>query len=221
MAIAATDVKLLKSQRLTDEDDGGGRATGNAIVDGEVNNVFPDISRLDRTVGRINLRKAFAGVMTTNDDPYLGAHAIVTDAPADPRVDVLLFNTGSQTDERRHARDAIESYVAAASAASFELLGTQLQGQRAIACVQREEQRVPEIGEVYQLSSATGAQYVRITSVEQRLEQFTYEYGAGNFMNFTRRRLDLGLSGPLLITQPGGQVTPAGTTAQSLTGQTK
>ena len=56
MSIATTDVKLLKSERLTDEADGGGRATGVAVVDGEVNNVFPDLSRLDRTVGRISLR---------------------------------------------------------------------------------------------------------------------------------------------------------------------
>ncbi|GAD62642.1 hypothetical protein [Aquipseudomonas alcaligenes] len=221
MSIATTDVKLLKSQRLTDEADGGGRATGTAVVDGEVNNVFPDLSRLDRTVGRINLRKLFAGVMTTNDDAYLGAHAIVTDGPADPRVSVLLFNTGSQTDQRSNARDAIESYVAAASAAAFELLGTQLSGQRAIACVQREEQRVPEVGEVYQLAGVNGTQYVRLMAVEQRLEQFTYEYTPGNFQNFIRRRLDLSLSGPLLFTFPGGQVTPAGTTSASLDGLTK
>lgn len=221
MSIATTDVKLLKSERLTDEADGGGRATGVAVVDGEVNNVFPDLSRLDRTVGRISLRKLFAGVMTTNADAYLGAHAIVTEGPADPRVSVLLFNTGSQTDVRRNARDAIESYVAAASSAAFELLGTQLSGQRAIACVQREEQRVPEVGEVFQLNGVNGTQYVRLMSVDQRLEQFTYEYSAGNFLNFTRRRLDLGLSGPLLFTFPGGQVTPAGTTGTSLDGLNK
>lgn len=221
MTINVTDVKLLKSQRLTDEDDGGGRATSTAVVDGEVNNLFADISRLDRTTGRINLRKVYAGVVTQNADTYLGAHGIVTQAPADPRVSVLLFNTGSQTDERKNARDAIESYVAAASSANFELLGTQLAGQRALACVQREEQRIPEIGEVYQLSGVNGAQYVRITDVEYRLEQFTYEYTSGNFINFTRRRLDLGLTGPLLMAFPGGQVTPAGTSAVSLTGLAK
>lgn len=54
-----------------------------------------------------------------------------------------------------------------------------------------------------------------------RLEQFTYEYTSGNFINFTRRRLDLGLTGPLLMAFPGGQVTPAGTSAVSLTGLAK
>ena len=95
MTINVDDVKLLKSQRLTDESDGGGRATGAAVVDGEVNNLFPDVSRLDRTTGRINLRKLFGGPMTQNADAYLGAHAIVTKSPADPRVSVVLFNTGS------------------------------------------------------------------------------------------------------------------------------
>ena len=221
MAIATTDVKLLKSQRLTDEADGGGRATANAVVDGEVNNVFPDIERLARTTGRLWLRKLFAGVMTQNADAYLGAHAIVVDPPADPRVSVLLFNTGSQTDVRSNARDAIESYVTAASAASFELMADQLAGQRAIACVQREEQRIPEVGEVYQLSGVNGAQYVRLTEVSARLESFTYEYSSGNFVNFTRRRLDLKISAPLQFGFPGGQVTPAGTTASNLSGQAK
>jgi hypothetical protein len=221
MSISNQDIKLLKSQRLTDEADGGGRATGTAVIDGEVNNLFADISRLDRTTGRINLRKVFGGPFTTNDDAYLGAHAIVSQDAADPRVSVLLFNTGSQTDERDDARDAIESYVAAASQAPFELMGTQLAGQRAIACVQREEQRVPEAGDVFQLSASTRSQYVRITDVEQRLEQFTYEYSNGNFIDFTRRRLDLKISSPLLYQFPGGQVTPAGTTALSLSGEQK
>ncbi|WP_416311172.1 hypothetical protein [Pseudomonas sp. W03] len=211
MTISVNDIKLLKSQRLTDETDGGGRATGQAVVDSEVNNVFPDISRLDRTIGRISLRKVFAGVMSTNSDAYLGAHAILTEAPQDPNVSVLLFNTGSQTDERADARNAIESFVVPAVAAQFELLGNQLQGQRAIACIQREEQRQPEIGQVYQLVNGSLSQYLRITNVEARLEQFTYDYGNGNFVTFTRRRLDLSISSPLLNTFAGGQPTPAGT----------
>jgi len=221
MAISINDIKLLKSQRLTDEDDGGGRATGQAVVDSEVNNLFPDISRLDRTIGRINLRKVFAGVVSQNSDPYLGAHAILTQSPEDPRVSVLLFNTGSQTDERSDARNAIESFVVSAVAAPFELLGNQLQGQRAIACIQREEQRLPEIGEVYQLVNGSLSQYVRITNVDARIESYTYDYGNGNFVNFSRRRLDMSISSPLLNTFPGGIPTPAGTVMPAGSGGTK
>lgn len=222
MAIQQTDVKLLKSQRLTDEDDGGGRATGTAVLDGEVNNLFPDISRLDRTTGRINLRKGLAGVLTDNADAYLGAHAIVTESPADPRVSVLLFNTGSQTDERAAARSAIENYVVPSVPARFELLGNQLKGQRALTCVQREEHPVPEIGDVYQLvNGTTSNQYVRLTSVEAVLENFIYEYASGQYHTLPRRRLQLGISAALLADYPGGTVNPAGTTTTNLAGAAK
>ena len=41
-----SDVKFFESQRLTDEEDGGGRVTGNEVIDGNVNNLFQDISRM-------------------------------------------------------------------------------------------------------------------------------------------------------------------------------
>ncbi len=39
MAINNEDVKLYESQRLTDQDDGGGRVTGSEVIDGNVNNL--------------------------------------------------------------------------------------------------------------------------------------------------------------------------------------
>tara|TARA_R110000764_G_scaffold2641_5_gene11481 strand:+ start:11189 stop:14737 length:3549 start_codon:yes stop_codon:yes gene_type:complete len=221
MTINVDDVKILKSQRLTDEDDGGGRATGEAVVDGEVNNLFPDISRLDRTLGRIALRKVFAGVLTENADPYLGAHSIVTQAPADPRVAVLLFNSGSQTDVRSDARSVIEGYVVPSTVAQFELLGDQFAGQRAITGIQRVEARVPEVGDVFQLVAGASSQYVRVQALEPTLEEFIYDYGNGNFVNFTRRRLAITISAPLSAKFPGGQAVPAGTTAKNLAGEDK
>lgn len=221
MTISASDVKLLKSQRLTDENDGGGRATGQAVTDGEVNNLFPDISRLDRTLGRISLRKAFAGVLTENADAYLGAHCILTQAPTDPRVSVVLFNSGSQTDTRADAQSAIENYVVPATAAQFELLGNQLAGQRAITCVQREEHTIPEIGQVYRLVWGTNSQYVRLTSVDWTVENFIYEYSNGQYLTLPRRRLQLGISSPLLTYYPGGTVTPGGTSATNTSGEAK
>ena len=214
--ITSNDVKILKSERLTDEDDGGGRATGTPVIDNEMNNLFPDISRLDRTTGRISLRKVFAGVVTQTNDPYLGSHAILTEAPKDPRVSVLLFNTGSQTDTRMQARDSIESYMAPASSARFELMGNQLVGQRAIVGVQREEQAIPDVGEVFQLICTAGNQFVRVTSVETNIETFVHDYSSGNWVTFDRRRLVLSLSSPLTLTFPGGEVVPTGTSGKSV-----
>ena len=51
MAINNNDVKLFESQRLSDEEDGGGRVTGRKVINGNVNNLFQDISRIDCTVG--------------------------------------------------------------------------------------------------------------------------------------------------------------------------
>ena len=213
MSINNDDVKLFESQRLSDEEDGGGRATGNEVIDGNVNNLFQDISRIDRTIGDVALRKAYVGISTDNNDAYLGSHLILTEPPKDENVSVLLFNTDDQTDERKNARNRIEAYVVPGTSASFELLGNQTEGQRSIAGVQREESRLPEVGEVYRLYNpdTKQEQYVRLTKVESRIEVFTYQYGSNNFVDFERRRIDMEISAALVHTFAGGIPTPAGT----------
>ncbi len=220
MAINKENIKLFASQRLTDEDDGGGRATGNVVADGQVNNLFRDLGRIDRTVGDVSMRKIFVGVGTDNADPYLGAHAILTVAPEDEHVGVVLFNPESQIDERADARTRIESYVVPAVDTNWHLLGNQLVGQRSLLAIQRVEHRLPEIGEVYRLlrllNEATGdEQYVRIISEEGRMETFTYAVSSDSYVDFERRRLQPGLSAPLKVTFPGGVATPGGTIGQT------
>ncbi len=73
MAINKENIKLFESQRLTDEDIGGGRATGDVVVDGQVNNLLRDISRIDRAVGDVSMCKVLMGVETDNNDPYPSA----------------------------------------------------------------------------------------------------------------------------------------------------
>ena len=94
MAINNSDVKRFESQRLTDEEDGGGCVTGSEVIDGNVNNLFQDISQIDRTIGDVALRKAFIGISTDNNDIYLGCHLILTEPPKDQNVSMLLFNNG-------------------------------------------------------------------------------------------------------------------------------
>ncbi len=221
MTITVDDVKLLKSQRLTDEADGGGRATGDAIVDNEINNLFPDISRLDRTLGRISLRKVFAGVVTQNQDRYLGAHCIVTRKPGDDLVSALLFNTGSQTDERADARTVIEGYVVPSIIADFELIGDQFAGQKTLSCIQHESRPIPRIGDVFQLVTDTNFQFFRVTSVEHEMRDFFTEDASGNLVVFVRRMLIIGISAALEHRYPGGQPIPVGTTSKNLDGVQK
>ena len=213
MSINNDDVKLFESQRLSDEEDGGGRATGTEVVDGNINNLFQDISRIDRTIGDVALRKAYVGISTDNNDAYLGSHLILTEPPKDQNVSVLLFNTDDQTDERKNARNRIEAFVVPSTSASFELLGNQLEGQRSIAGIQREEQKLPEIGEVYRLydPATKKEQYVRLTKVEHRIETYTYQNGNGSFIDFDRRRVDMEISSALQQRFVGGSPTPGGT----------
>nr|MDT0253688.1 hypothetical protein [Endozoicomonas sp.] len=201
MAINNSDVKLFESQRLTDEEDGGGRVTGSEVIDGNVNNLYQDISRLDRTIGDVALRKAFIGISTDNNDSYLGSHLILTESPKDPNVSVLLFNTGDQTDERADARNRIESYVVPGLKADWEFIGDQLVGQRAITGIQREELAIPSIGDVYKITAPNDAanQYVRITAIDNSVATFTF-FNGSSYVDFTRRKLEMEISAPLITT---------------------
>ncbi|MCK4094421.1 hypothetical protein HCY68_15630, partial [Acinetobacter radioresistens] len=64
MAIETKNLVLYKSERLSDTEDGGGKYSGQMIEDGQSNNLFNDVSELDRTMGDVSLRKLFPAVTT-------------------------------------------------------------------------------------------------------------------------------------------------------------
>jgi hypothetical protein len=207
MAISETDLKLLKSERMTDFSDGGGKMTGAEVVDGQVNNVFNDISQLDRTYGRVSLRKVFAVVQTANTDTYLGAHIILTDPPDDPNVNVTLFSTESWTDERDAARNRIESYSIEGPEAPWSLYGDHVVGQKMLMLWSRSNansltapsgDEAPEVGDIMMLSVEKAGlnadfQFVRLTKIVSRTtEKFTDGQG-----DFFKDVLVLEISNPL------------------------
>ena len=73
MPVETNDLVLYKSERLTDTTDGGGKYSGQVVVDGESNNLFPDVSELDRTMGRVSLRKIFAAVNNNDTESLMGS----------------------------------------------------------------------------------------------------------------------------------------------------
>lgn len=197
MSILDGDIKLLQSERLTDNPDGGGRITGHEIVDGESNNLFPDVSDLDRVYGRVALRKGFTGVHTDNTDVYYGAHLIVLDPPDDPNVAVSLFTRNDANDERRDARDRVESYVVIGPMSRYRLLGDQLEGQRSLTVFTADDAPTPEVGDVLALSTERGSdagriQYVRITAVASETRTFVDQHG-----EFDRQVITLDIGNPL------------------------
>jgi hypothetical protein len=207
MTISETDLKLLKSERMTDFSDGGGKMTGSEVVDGLLNNVFNDISQLDRTYGRVSQRKVFAVVQTANTDTYLGAHIILTDPPDDPNVNVTLFSTESWIDERDAAKNRIESYSIEGPEAPWILYGDHVVGQKMLMLWSRSNatnpttpsgDEAPEVGDIMVLSVEKSGftpefQFVRITKIISRTtEQFTDQAG-----NYFKDVLILEISNPL------------------------
>lgn len=179
MTITSDDIKLMQPQRLSDEDDGGGQMTGLEVINGDINNLFEDISRVDRAYGNVSLRKAFLKVDTATADLYLDAHAILSAQPVDPRVSALIFTTEDFYDLRHTARDQIESFVIAGPTARFHLRGTQLNGQKTIITYAPVINNVtpPEIGQTLMLQIGTSIntqQYVKIVNVTHSRETFTY-----------------------------------------------
>lgn len=199
MTIYSGDIKLIKSQVMLDTDDGGGSVTDQEVIDGESNNIFPDISELDRTYGRIALRKVFAQIDTSNTDSYFGSHLIINKAPTDPRVSVALFDTKDGFDRRTNARDRLESYLARGPKWAGHLLETQLEGQRAIQQVVRPDDDEPTTGQGLVLVANEGLrneyeQYVRVTAVSSVIRSFSV---SDSRPNVERKVLTIEISDPL------------------------
>lgn len=186
MTISSLDIKFRQAQRMTDFVDGGGRMAAVEIVDGDMNNVFPDRSDLGAILGNVSLRKMFLHVDTVNTDTYLGAFVFLAEPPAEPLVDVTLFNTASATDERSAARNYVEAYRTKGTKTQFVLYGTHLAGQMTLQVYARTETASPDIGDVLCLSVeavgyAATEQYVRVKSVASRLAT-TFEDSQGQFV---------------------------------------
>jgi hypothetical protein len=104
MAILEADVKFRASQRMTDFTDGGGLMSTTVIVDGVDNNLFDDITDLQRLFGHLSLRKVYGAVLSNNSDTYISAHALVDVPPVDAATDCFIFATGGLTTERAAAQ---------------------------------------------------------------------------------------------------------------------
>lgn len=109
--LAEYGIKLLASQRMTDNDDGGGRATGNVIVSGAHNTILMMCQMwIWPMAAVINLRQVFPAIHTDDTDKYYGANVIVLTPPASDDVSITLFDQGRHSCFRNSARRFIEQY---------------------------------------------------------------------------------------------------------------
>lgn len=174
MAIQTNNLVLYKSERLTDTSDGGGKYSGQVVEDGISNNLFPDVSELDRTVGRVSLRKIYAAVNNNDTESLMGSTVFISKNPDDPNVSALLFSTRSHTDTRDSAQNRLENYLAKGAQAVGSLLDTAYSGMKSFQVAMGKNETENNIGDTIVLVVDEGtvnefAQYVRITSAETRI----------------------------------------------------
>lgn len=184
--INKNEIKLMSSQRLDDTAQGGGQMIGTEIVDGLVNNLFPDISRLDHTYGRVSMRKAFLSVRTLNRAVYYGAHMVITEQAADPLVGVCFFTTQDWFDTRDNAKNRIEAYLVKGPKYNVALYGDIYAGTKVAKLQAYEKTLPPEVGDVLVLSTSKDLngqsityheEFARVIDVNSELLDFVLAQG--------------------------------------------
>lgn len=197
MTIQEANIVFVESQVMDDVPEGGGAATGRVITDGEMNNVFEDISDLDRAYGRFNLRKIFLAVRTISTDLFGGAKSVITQIPEDPAISYALFSTGDPFDTRNSAANRVAAYLYKGPMWPGWLHENHISGMQAINVLQRPNSELPPIGKTLVLVQNEGAQgeleqYIRVTSVDVAERTFVDTVGP-----FTMWEVTLGLSDSL------------------------
>ncbi|ENW78670.1 hypothetical protein F909_03632 [Acinetobacter sp. ANC 3929] len=173
MPVQTNNLILYKSERLTDTPDGGGKYSGQVVVDGESNNLFPDVSELDRTMGRVSMRKVYAGINNNDTELLMGSTVFISKNPDDPNVSALLFSTESHTDVRSSAANRVESYLAKGAQAVGSLLDTAYSGMKSLQVAMSKNESENNVGDTIVLVVNEGlpteiTQYVRLTAVSTR-----------------------------------------------------
>ncbi len=209
MPIQEDNIKFLASQVMDDVPEGGGAATGNEIPDGVMNNVFEDISDLDRAMGRFNLRKLFLAVRTLSTDLFGGAKTVVTALPEDPAIGYTLFTTDDPFDTREQAANRVEAYLFKGPMWHGALYENHIEGMRQIRIIQRENTEVPPRGKTlclvqHEEEPSQIEQYVRVTEVSAEVQTFT----DANGKDFQRLIVSLDLSDPLRFDFDGHTPSP-------------
>lgn len=195
--ITKDELKFYPSERLSDNDDGGGLALGTPIT-GEPNEIFSPISDVARVNGDFSARLLYAGVQRADDEPLIGANIAITQPPKSPHTSYLLFSAAKFGESRAEGVKRIESFVVPTIESHMTLLSSPTRGSKIIQVYQRAGEPLPAIGDTLCLDQnrqgyTTASQFVQIVKIEQA--ERTFLEGE---REFTRMVLKLEISQPLL-----------------------
>jgi hypothetical protein len=106
-----TDLKIYKSERMTQQADAGGQRTSNEVLNGQLNEVFGNISDIDHAQSAVDIAKVYPAVATNDTQLLQDGHLLINEPPLDPLVDVLLVESARINDGsmRTDIIEAIES----------------------------------------------------------------------------------------------------------------
>ncbi len=107
----ADDLRILKSERMDDTDDGGGPASSQVVTGGVSNEIFPDISSVDRLHGELKMRKLFGDINTQTVEPLLGSSMIISKIPGDTQLGISLMESPDSFERRKIASDQISGEI--------------------------------------------------------------------------------------------------------------
>ena len=184
--INRSDLQFFPSERLTDNEDGGGMPLGTPIS-GEANELFNPISSIARVNGGFYLRLVYAGVMRADDEPLIGSFAAITKPPSDPTVSYLLSRATKFGELRHESLDRIEAYNVATIESRMLLLSTQSKNSRLVQAYQRVGEPLPVVGDVYCLRQEKARfpkveQYIQVTRVTSEDRTFTVRNSQKDFV---------------------------------------
>ena len=208
MAINAADVKLMRAERNTDESDGGGMMTGTALVSGDINNLWADISQNLQARGGVSIRRLFGAIRAANTDMFLGSGFILTKDAIAPNISTMMFSTGDHYAERAEIQDKIEQYVVLSNRSPLRPVGTQRQGQTSIVVYADNVNDAPEVGEVLFLVDGADEQPVKVMNVDVRSASYTYVDEQERYQTYRAQEMTIRISQQLATDFAGVDPSP-------------
>ena len=193
--LTTQNLRIYKSQRLTDTDDGGGMMVNEALT-GADNELFSPVSTLDNTVGGFDARLVYPAVLVRGTSTLLGANIIISKPAQAENVSVLLVKGDYYGQERASIMERMESYRTATTESRMTLLGKQRKGSRLVEAYQQQTAPLPVVGDVFALRLIVDGnevyEFIRVASLSSELRTFEDEKG-----EFVRRVVSMTISQPL------------------------
>ncbi len=151
MPLLAGDIQFVRSVSMNDAPESGGPPSAQLLTSGRSNEIFPDISEEDRTVGRAEIYQIFGVLRNTDTTPYMGSNVILAEPPADPNVSIVMLSLKDPFATRAEIAKRIESGMSAGSEWAGYLLEAAYVTMKSIQVLQRPGMKPPSIGKTYVL----------------------------------------------------------------------